>query len=537
MNAANTMRIYCKQAQNWWKSDGAAVGAYYWGTGGNANSWPGTRMTKVDGQTDLWYIDVDIDKYQNIIFTRVNGSGTVNDWGAKTNDLTIGNTKNQYKITQSSGAWDGAKSAGTWGTYQPTSTVSLTASPASVYVGEDVTLTPSLSSNEDANTYSSTSYSVSPATASVNDNTFTATAAGTYTVTATITYYAKGCPTLTSTANATATITVANPPANSHNITYNNGAGWTYGAKPTSAKEGAAVTFEVIPTTGYTVTVTSSDVSLSKNGNIYTFTMPTKDVTINVSATENTHDVTVSYKCGDQTIQNNETVTAVGEVTSKEITAPEITGYKFTSWTLDNGITNKSANTTTNPISVTTNASGTYTLTANYEKVVTVYFVNSSKWATVTCHHWPDGGVGTSWPGDQLTTTGETVNEFDVYKATFTSEHDMCIFNNNGGGLQTENLEVQDGKYYYLLKNQWYDSLNDIPAIDPLATEVYLAGEMNGWSTIENEFRRAAKGDANASIVLNMGKGIYNFKIIDNSTNFEGKISRLLDEINLVLNI
>ena len=28
-----------------------------------------------------------------------------------------------------------------------------------------------------------------------------------------------------------------------------------------------------------------------------------------------------------------------------------------------------------------------------------------------------------------------------------------------------------------------------------------------------------------------------NFKIIDNSTNFEGKISRLLDEINLVLNI
>ena len=310
-------------------------------------------------------------------------------------------------------------------------------------------------------------------------------------------------------------------PANNHNITYTAQAtGWTYGAQPASAAEGATVTFEVIPTTGYTVTVTSSDVSLSKNGNIYTFTMPTKDVTINVSAIEKTHDVTISYKCDDQTIQANGTATAVGEITAKEITAPEITGYKFTSWTLGNGITNKSANTTTNPINITTNASGTYTLTANYEKVVTVYFVNSSKWSTVTCHHWvsKDNTTGTTWPGDQLTTTGETVNEFNVYKATFTNAHTMCVFNNNGGGQQTGDLEVQDGKYYYLLKNQWYDSLNDIPAIDPLATEVYLAGDMNGWSTIENEFRRAAKDDANASIVLNLGKGTYKFKIMDNGT-------------------
>ena len=307
-------------------------------------------------------------------------------------------------------------------------------------------------------------------------------------------------------------------PANIHNITYTTqAAGWTYGAQPTSAAEGAIVNFEVTPTTGYTVTVTSSDVSLSNNGNTYTFTMPTTDVAIDVTATENTHDVTISYKCGDQTIQANGTATAVGEITAKEITAPEITGYKFTSWTLGNGITNKSANTTTNPINITTKASGTYTLTANYEKVVTVYFVNSSKWSTVTCHHWHEGGSGTTWPGDKLTTTGETVNDFDVYKATFTNEHDMCIFSNNGAS-QTANLEVQDGKYYYLLKNQWYASLNDIPAIDPLATEVYLAGDMNGWSTIENEFRRAAKDDTNASIVLNLGKGTYKFKIMDNGT-------------------
>ena len=248
MNAANTMRIYCKNTQSWWKSDNAAVGAYYWGTGGNANSWPGTRMTKVSGQTDLWYIDVDIDKYQNIIFTRVPGSGTVSDWGAKTGDLTISNTKNQYTITQSSGAWNGATSAGSWGTYKPTSTAALTASPASVYVGEDVTLTPSLSSNTDANTYSSTSYSVSPATASVTCNTFTATAADTYTVTATVTYYPLGCPTLTSTATAKTTITVTQP-TYSYTVTAGEGGKVT----PTSGTvaQGNGVTITATPDDGY----------------------------------------------------------------------------------------------------------------------------------------------------------------------------------------------------------------------------------------------------------------------------------------------
>lgn len=481
-------------------------------------------MTKVTG--NYYYATVPTGTWKYVIFVRNNPTDKTADWTNvwnQTADLETQSDKNLYTIT----GW----SYGSWSTYQPTAQGSLVASSTSVNTGTNVTLTPSLTSNTTYNEIKSTSYSISPSSgASINGNTFNATVAGTYTVTATITYNAKGFVDITSTATATTTITVANPPANSHNITYNNGAGWTYGTQPTSAEEGATVTFEVIPTTGYTVTVTSSDVSLFKNGNIYTFTMPTKDVTINVSATEKTHDVTISYKCDDQTIQANGTATAVGEVTPKEITAPEITGYKFTSWTLGNGITNKSANTTTNPINITTNASGTYTLTANYEEVVTVYFVNSSKWATVTCHHWvsKDNTAGTTWPGDQLTTTGETVNEFDVYKATFTNEHTMCVFNNNGSGQQTGDLEVQDGKYYYLLKNQWYDSLNDIPAIDPLATNVFIAGGMNEWSTNTDEFRKATKEATTASIILNLSANTdYEFKVIRDGawTGYKGTIT------------
>ena len=86
------------------------------------------------------------------------------------------------------------------------------------------------------------------------------------------------------------------------------------------------------------------------------------------TATETKHKVTISYKSGDTNLQSA-TTQEVGEATAVSITAPEHTGYTFTGWTLGAGITNHSANTTTNPISITTNSTGSgYTLTANYTK-------------------------------------------------------------------------------------------------------------------------------------------------------------------------
>ena len=118
MNAA-TKTIYCKMAQSWWKTDGAAVGAYYWGTG-SGPAWPGVRMTPVAGETDLWSIDIDTDKFQKIIFTRVNGSGAVSDWGAKTADLTVPtDDKNLYTITSTSPVWGNPGVAGNWSVYAP----------------------------------------------------------------------------------------------------------------------------------------------------------------------------------------------------------------------------------------------------------------------------------------------------------------------------------------------------------------------------------------------------------------------------------
>ena len=388
--AETIMRVYCKQAQSWWKADGAAVGVYAWKNSNtnqkNAN-YPGVRMSSVNGQTDLWYADIDIDKYDRIIFTRVNASGTIADWGAKTSDLTIANTQNQYTISSSSAVWGDPGVTGSWGTYKPTSTAALATSAANIFVGGQATLTSSLTSNTSANTIKETAYAISPAGANVNGNTFTATAAGTYTVTATVTYYAKGCPTLTSTTQATAAITV-----------------------------------------------------------------------------EAQNSVTISYKCGNNNIKSA-TTSSVGESTSTSITAPTITGYEFSSWTLGTGITNKSANTTTNPISITTKSSGTHTLTANYTEDLT------STWHIVGKPTSIFYGAG-EWAAHNDNMLKKTTGASTASKGSLTI--DVKTLPENNDSYQFKVLNTNGTKWYGWSnsENYWVNRTNN-------TTSVYNADNNN----------------------------------------------------------
>lgn len=119
---AESTRIYCKMSYDWWKADGAAVGAHVWGTGGDMTSWPGQRMAAVFGEADMWYIDIDMTQYQNVIFTRINGSGTLEYWGAKTGDKVIPTDgKNLFEISTQSACWEGEACTcdGTWSIYEP----------------------------------------------------------------------------------------------------------------------------------------------------------------------------------------------------------------------------------------------------------------------------------------------------------------------------------------------------------------------------------------------------------------------------------
>lgn len=172
--SAATKTIYCKMAHDWWYADGAAVGAHMWTEGGAGTTWPGVRMTPVTGETDLWSIDVDTDKYKKIIFTRVNGSGAIADYGAQTGNLDIPtNENNLYTITTSSPTWGGNPGcAGSWSTYTPdapktykdiTFTITANAAPQIHYwnggdkmVGSDWENLPTMTATGNANEYTYT---------------------------------------------------------------------------------------------------------------------------------------------------------------------------------------------------------------------------------------------------------------------------------------------------------------------------------------------------------------------------------------------
>lgn len=118
--------IYCKNTQSWWKTDGAAVGVYCWGTGGTKAAYPGERMTAVDGETDLWSFDVDTAQYENVIFTRVNGEGAISDWGAKTKNLTFPtDSKDLFTITTSTASWGDPGCDGEWSNLNPVTSYSV----------------------------------------------------------------------------------------------------------------------------------------------------------------------------------------------------------------------------------------------------------------------------------------------------------------------------------------------------------------------------------------------------------------------------
>jgi len=150
--------------------------------------------------------------------------------------------------------------------------------------------------------------------------------------------------------------------------------------------------------------------------------------------------------------------------------------------------------------------------------VVTVYAIDSAKWGKVAAYVWDAAGVAAvTWPGTLMEKTEETVNGFDVYAISFDSEYANIIFNNNNNGSQTDNLTVQDGKYFDIKGGKWYASLEEVPAVDPAATDVYLVGAFNSWSTTANEFKLTEDGKT-ATVTMDLEAATtYEFKVVRNS--------------------
>ena len=125
-------------------------------------------------------------------------------------------------------------------------------------------------------------------------------------------------------------------------ITLKQTAGGTVKASTLSARSGATVTLTLTPNTGYEVksvsvtgTNVAGDVSVSRNGNQYTFTMPGKQVTVTPTFTRSALRVApVSVEHGKLTVSRSNAVPGA----SVTITAHPDNGYvavAFSAWDKD----------------------------------------------------------------------------------------------------------------------------------------------------------------------------------------------------------
>ena len=181
-----------------------------------------------------------------------------------------------------------------------------------------------------------------------------------------------------------------------------------------------------------------------------------------IQSAEETNEVTVTYMCGTASV-----ATAIAELvgveSEKSFSAPTVTGYNFTGWTVGAGMTLKAGTENDATITVVTKSSSSdYTLVANYEEVMeTIYFINTGNWSVVNLHRWNGTAAATSWPGEAMTKTGEKIGEYDVY--SFTAKQgdfaNVIFTNKNTGSDQTADLTWTAGKYYiynYGGKSGWY---------------------------------------------------------------------------------
>ena len=204
-----------------------------------------------------------------------------------------------------------------------------------------------------------------------------------------------------------------------------------------------------------------------------------------------------------------------------QITAPDIDGYIFSTWSsMPSGVTKTSGNLTDATISIT--ATKAATVTANYtaKTRVCLYYGNPNGWATIYAYAWDNGNpsdANAAWHGVNITSNTVTNDCRKYYYYEYYKEDhpnwNRIIFNDNGSN-QTDDITfsntTNNGQYY----------VNDAWTATPGARWV-LAGDMSSpaWSTTAYPLTCSGTTSGYVDIALAANTD-YNFKFIDvdNST-------------------
>ena len=201
---------------------------------------------------------------------------------------------------------------------------------------------------------------------------------------------------------------------------------------------GASVTFTAPPAAVYKFVATLKTGNDCAAGTV----LDTEDANLTVAGN---HAVTIRYKHGDVVIKE-ETVENIHAVNPTPLSAPDIIGYAFSSWTLGDGISLVSGTTSSSSISVTAIYDGVITI--NYNPKRMIYFYNSLGWSSVNVYfykndsYWNNtNGTGantshtfTNTPysegkhGAMTNITGTNIWYFDAEGAGVNASYDDVVF-------------------------------------------------------------------------------------------------------------
>ena len=368
----------------------------------------------------------------------------------------------------------------------------------------------------------------------------------------------------------TVTPTFSIAPEGSHILCYvlTTGGGEEMEVQPEFIRgDGYAVSFEAPATPGtYSVDIRLFNASNHSCADRETGLVSTYSH-LNSFTVEASNAVTVQYKCGNVELRPSTTIYATSTQTSGAVTAPEIPGLVFSSWTTGANVSLAGGSTNTDrTVSVNASAAGTLTAeytqgplffknTKNWDKVY-VYFYNSTGYlytksdaseGTGSSSTWEDKNNGNNKPfisGPHEMTLLEGTDEVYYYDgeipantAAFaftqeelsnqsyfagTSTSDPCHVVRVAHSINPNKpmiVPVGDGALWNLNYARYYGH-DEAPIL--MDWGYNLRGVFNNWSSTKNEFTSTRLGDLSftTTAYLDAANATYQWKVYNGNLGY-----------------
>jgi hypothetical protein len=294
----------------------------------------------------------------------------------------------------------------------------------------------------------------------------------------------------------------------------------------TKVAAGSTIKLTATPASGYRVVGWYSDANctnqLQNGGNTYNAGTLTAAKTVYVKFEETKYDVTIQAGANGSVSPSGKQ--KVGNATSVTIEATANDGYKFKNWTLTGNVTIADANSATTTIKAT----GTGTVTANFETANRIYLkpAGDNDWAKdVTPRYAVYVIDDQTWHNMTKINDGDSDAGNDIYYCDIKSTYQKVIFcrmdpnaaANNWANrwTQTEDLTLPDNcNLFDIAKDA--STANNVNATGTWMeyNAWHLAGAFNEWALCGQTFKE--QEDGSFTFTQHLELGTYEFKLVHN---------------------